>query len=149
MGTIALSDLYGLLLQPLEAALGVRQRLIVIPDGELHKVPLCGAADAGWPLPGGCDLLRGKTGVAPTVDLLLVANPAFDDQAVLHMATLPVEAVRAADFAAWFTPLPGTAKVQPQSRGANRELLRHYNESWGCVGSNKSGEMRWHGAPAV
>jgi CHAT domain-containing protein len=133
----ALSDLYERLLQPLEAAVGTRQRLILSPDGELNRVPFAAlrTPDGRYLVEqrvlsyvaSGCDLLRGPTGVAPTVDLLLVANPAFDDQAVLHTAAVSGEAVRARDFAARFRQLPGTAReaqtVPPLVKGAQKQIL--------------------------
>jgi CHAT domain-containing protein len=136
-GDAVLSELYGLLLQPLEPAIGSRQRLIVSPDGELNKVPFAAlrTPDGHYLVEqrtlsyvaSGRDLLRGKTGVAPTVDLVLVANPAFDDRAGLHMATLSAETVRAVDFAAPFAPLPGTAAeartIPPLLKGTRKQVL--------------------------
>lgn len=115
-----LADLYTLLLRPLEGALGGCQRLIVSPDGELSKVPFAAlrTPDGHYLIEkmtisyvaSGRDLLRGDTGEKPTTDLLLVANPAFDDQEVLKKATLDTDAVRAGDYSGRFESLPGTAE---------------------------------------
>lgn len=116
----ALSELYGLLLQPLGVAVRSRERLIVSPDGELNKVPFAALRTPDGQyliekltvsyLASGRDLLRGKAEVAPTMDLLLVANPAFDDREAFQTAALSEEAVRAANYGERFAPLPGTAE---------------------------------------
>ena len=117
-----LTELYQLILQPLEKALGVRKRLIISPDGELNRVPFAAlrTPDGRYLVEqmtvsyvtSGRDLLRGTTEVSPSIDLLLVANPAFDNSEILQIASAPSEdAVRAANFGTRkFTPLPGTAE---------------------------------------
>lgn len=131
-----LSELYSLLLQPLETALGPRGRLSVSPDGELNNVPFAAlrAPDGHYLVEkmtlsyvaSGRDLLRGKTGVAPTVSLLLAANPAFDDQEVFKVTATSEEAVRAADYQKSFLPLPGTAEeariIPPLVKGTQKVL---------------------------
>jgi CHAT domain-containing protein len=117
-----LAELYTLLLQPLETALGSRQRLIVSPDGELNNVPLAAlrTPDGRYLVEqmtisyvaSGRDLLRGKTDIPSTVDLLLVANPAFDNRESLQVASAPSEnALRTADCSAKkFATLERTAE---------------------------------------
>jgi CHAT domain-containing protein len=133
-----LAELYTLLLQPLETAMGSRKRLIVSPDGELNNIPFAAlrAPDGHYLVEqvtisyvaSGRDLLRGKAKFLPTVDLLLVANPAFDNRETLQVAAAPSEnAVRAADFGARkFSPLLGTAEearlIPPLIKGTQRVL---------------------------
>ncbi|MGH7960314.1 MAG: tetratricopeptide repeat protein [Candidatus Binatia bacterium] len=132
-----LAELYRLLLQPLEAVLGTRERLIVSPNGELNKLPFAAlrTPDGHYLVEkmtlsyvaSGRDLLRGKTNVSPTVDLLLVANPAFDDKGVLQVAAASGDAPRAADYGTKkFTPLPGTAEearvIPPLIKGTHKVL---------------------------
>jgi len=132
-----LSDLYRLLLEPLETAIGPRKRLIVSPDGELNKVPFVAlrTPDGHYLVEkmtlsyvaSGRDLLRGKTDIAPTVDLLLVANPAFDDKEVLQVVAASGDALRAADYGKRkFRPLPGTAQearvLPPLIKGTHKVL---------------------------
>jgi CHAT domain-containing protein len=133
-----LADLYRLLLQPLETTLRTRTRLIVSPDGELKNIPFAAlrTLDGRYLVEhltvsyvaSGRDLLRGKTDTPPTVDLLLVANPAFDNREALQVAVVSSEnAVRAADFSARkFSPLPGTAEearlISPLIKGTQRVL---------------------------
>ncbi len=133
-----LSALYTLLLQPLEAALGSRTRLIVSPDGELNNIPFAAlrTPDSRYlvekltlsSVASGRDLLRGKTGVDPATTLLLVANPAFNDGKVLQVAAVASseEAVRAADYRKSFPSLPGTAEeariIPPLVKGTQKVL---------------------------
>jgi CHAT domain-containing protein len=135
----ALGQLYSRLLQPLEPAIDGTGILIVSPDGELNKVPF-----AALRLPtgrylierravsyvaSGRDLLRGKSGVPPTLNMLLVANPAFDDRSALRASAFrsrPV--VRAPDYQpVEYPPLPGTAAeaklIPPLVRGSKRILV--------------------------
>jgi CHAT domain-containing protein/Tfp pilus assembly protein PilF len=112
----ALSELYRLLLQPLAPALGSYQQLLVSPDGELNKVPFAAlrAPDGRYLVEthtvpyvaSGRDLLRGDSAATSSVDLLLLANPAY--------GAPPPEG----DF---FDPLPGTAKeakaIRPLVKG--------------------------------
>lgn len=149
----ALSELYGLLLQPLEAALGLVVRAaIVSPDGELNKVPFAAlrTPDGRYLVEkltfsyvaSGRDLLRGKTEVAPTMDLLLVTNPAFDDREVLQMAALSEEAVRATDYGKRFDPLPGTAEearvIPPLVKGTKKKVLEGRQATESAVRTTKS-----------
>jgi CHAT domain-containing protein/Tfp pilus assembly protein PilF len=133
-----LADLYGSLLAPLEARIDARQRLIVSPDGEINRAPFSALrTPTGRYLvedrlvshvTSGRDLLRAKTGVAPTVTLLLVANPAFDDKEALR-STRPRQgrAVRPAGFRRSFGSLPGTAEeaeaIKPLVAGTKKVLL--------------------------
>ncbi len=134
---VELTELYALLFQPLEAVLSSRVQLIVSPDGELNNVPFAAlrTQDGHYLVEkttvsyvaSGRDLLRGKSGVDPTVALLLVANPAFDDGKVLQMAAASSEeALRASDYRKSFPPLPGTAEeariIPPLIKGAQKVL---------------------------
>jgi tetratricopeptide (TPR) repeat protein len=116
-----LAALYTQVLRPIDAAVGTRSRLIVSPDGELHKLPF-GALrtpDGQYLIEqrvvsyvaSGRDLVRGKSGVAPGMMLVLAANPAFDDRAVLRSGGVRSRsAIRAADYQhVEYPPLPGTA----------------------------------------
>ena len=74
-------------------SIGARTTVIVSPDGELNRVPFPALQRRTGNyvveqrtvsyVTSGRDLLRGKTGVSPTVSMVLVANPAFDDKKVL------------------------------------------------------------------
>lgn len=121
------------------------------PDGELNKVPFAALRTPdGYYLvekltlsyvASGRDLLRGKTSVASSVDLLLVANPAFDDSEVLHTAALSEEAVRATDYGERFTPLPGTAeeaRVIPQLVEGTKKILEGSQAIESAVRATKS-----------
>jgi CHAT domain-containing protein/lipopolysaccharide biosynthesis regulator YciM len=132
-----LTDLYTLLLRPLEAALGGCKWLVVSPDGELSKVPFAALrTPEGHYLieqmtvsyvASGRDLLRGASEDKPTTDLLLVSNPAFDDQKVLHQPTGSEDAVRAGDYSERFEPLPGTAeeaRVVPTLLSGSQQVLQ-------------------------
>jgi CHAT domain-containing protein len=113
----ALSELYRLLLQPLEPVVGSYQQLLVSPDGELNKVPFAAlrASDGRYLVENhmvsyvasGRDLLRGDSAAPSGVDLLLLANPAYGDP--------PPEQEGS------FDPLPGTAEeakaIRPLVRG--------------------------------
>jgi CHAT domain-containing protein len=134
-----LAALYKQILQPIDTAVGTRTRLIVSPDGELHKVPF-GALrtpDGQYLIEqrvvsyvaSGRDLVRGKSGVDPNMMLVLAANPAFDDRAVLRSGTMRTRsAVRAADYQhIEYPPLPGTAgeaqAIPPLLSGAKKILV--------------------------
>jgi len=116
-----LAALYKQVVQPIDGAVGARTRLIVSPDGELHKVPF-GALrtpDGQYLIEqrvvsyvaSGRDLVRGKSGVDPGMMLVLAANPAFDDRGVLRSGVMRSRsAIRAADYQhIEYPPLPGTA----------------------------------------
>ncbi|MBM4259562.1 MAG: CHAT domain-containing protein [Deltaproteobacteria bacterium] len=115
-----LERLYDVILRPLIPALRGRKRLIISPDGNLNKVPFVALRTPKGRyliedmtvsyVTSGRDLLRGESEAKPTTDLLLVANPAFDNQEVLRTVTNPEEALRAGDYGEHFTPLPGTAQ---------------------------------------
>jgi CHAT domain-containing protein len=115
-----LTELYNLLFLPLQDILGSRTRLFVSPDGELSKVPFAAlrTPDGHYLVEqlavsfvsSGRDLLRDESGEDTTMDLLLVANPAFDNREVSQRMALSEDAVRADDYAERFEPLPGTAE---------------------------------------
>lgn len=136
----ALTALHTQLLQPLkdaQDAVGTCARLIVSPDGELNKVPFAALRRPDGLylvekqiisyVASGRDLLRHETDVAATLDLLLVANPAFDDQEALHTTPLTGEVLRTTDFGERFDPLPGTAEearvIPPLVTGAQKRIL--------------------------
>lgn len=133
----ALADLYARIVQPLEASLGARQHLIVSPDGELNEAPLPAlrTPDGHYLIEqrtvslvtSGRDLVRGKTGIPSTVDMLLVANPAFDDQHVGRGGRARDSAPRIGATRSAFGPLPGTAEeaeaIQPLIQGNKKVLL--------------------------
>jgi CHAT domain-containing protein len=114
-----LAELYERLLRPLAPALGTRTRLILSPDGKLNKLPFAAlrTPDGHYLIEqmtlsyvaSGRDLLR-EGSTESTLDLALVANPAFDDTEVQQHASLSGDAVRASDYAQRFAPLPGTAE---------------------------------------
>jgi CHAT domain-containing protein len=109
----ALSELYRLLLQPLAPVVGSHQQLLVSPDGELNKVPFAAlrAPDGRYLVEkhtvsyvaSGRDLLQGDSAAASSVDLLLLANPAYS-------APPPEQAGRSGGFTGSFLPLPGTVE---------------------------------------
>lgn len=133
----ALAELYGMILRPLESAIGPARRLIVSPDGELNKVPFAGLrTPQGHYLieervvsyvTSGRDLMRDKTGTAPTVGLLLAANPAFDDKTAVASADGPARATRGRSLNVIFPQLPGTAEeaqiITPLVSGTPKVLL--------------------------
>ncbi|HZA22176.1 MAG TPA: CHAT domain-containing protein, partial [Dehalococcoidia bacterium] len=102
----ALAELYRLLFQPLAPSVGSHQQLLVSPDGELNKVPFAAlrAPDGRYLVEthtvsyvaSGRDLLRSDSAAPSSVDLLLLANPAY--------GAPPPEQEDS------FDPLPGTAK---------------------------------------
>ena len=134
-----LTELYAQVVQPLQPAIGTSGTLIVSPDGELNKVPFAALRlpDGGYVIErrpvsyvaSGRDLMRGKTGVSPTLNMLLVANPAFDDRGALRASVFrsrPV--VRATDYQkVQYPPLPGTAEeaklIPVLVTGAKKVLL--------------------------
>jgi CHAT domain-containing protein len=75
----------------------------------------------------GRDLLRPQSGVASTMDLLLVADPAYDDQEVLAASVMSTEMVPASTLGVRFTPLPGTAAeariIPPLVGGTKQRIL--------------------------
>jgi len=131
-----LRELHQLLMQPLAAAIGARPRLIVSPDGEINKVPFEALRTPAnrylveertlSHVTSGRDLLRTKTGIAPTMTLLLVANPAFDDKSAAAEGGRRRE-TRPGGLRRNFGALPGTAQeaeaIQPLVTGTKRVLL--------------------------
>jgi CHAT domain-containing protein len=132
----ALADLYTRVLRPVEAPVGARQHLIVSPDGELNEAPLPAlrTPDGHYLVEqrtvslvtSGRDLLRGKTGVPSTLDMLLVANPAFDAEEAGRGGRAREAAPRVGETRGAFGPLPGTAEeaeaIQPLVQG-NKKVL--------------------------
>jgi CHAT domain-containing protein/FHA domain-containing protein len=74
----------------------------------------------------GRDLLRDWGEERPTVDLFLVANPAFDDRPALSPEGMDEGALRATDYRGQFTRLPGMAQearvIPPLLKGTQRIL---------------------------
>lgn len=134
----ALSKLYGAIIAPLGTAIGAQQRLIVSPDSQLNRVPFPAlkTSDGRYlveqriisAVSSGRDLLREKAAVAPDLNLLLVANPAFDDKNALPTGGRRGRALRPASFRGTFGPLPGTAQeaaaIQPLISGKQKILVR-------------------------
>lgn len=115
----ALATLAQKILQPLAPYMGTFPLLIVSPDGELNRVPFAAlrTPDDRYLIEhvtlvyvaSGRDFLQERNGEPATVDLLLVANPDFDNQHVLGGTALAA-VERAGDFDRGFAPLPGTAQ---------------------------------------
>jgi CHAT domain-containing protein len=115
----SLTKLSTLIWTPLTGTLGNVDHVLVSPDGLLNLVPF-----AALPTGDGRYLLeqyrvayvtsgRELVGVKdrafhPTTDLLLVANPAYDNKMVA--ASGADTAVRSRDFRGHFSPLPGTER---------------------------------------
>jgi CHAT domain-containing protein/tetratricopeptide (TPR) repeat protein len=132
-----LSRLYDVLLRPLEPALGARRRLIVSPDGEINTVPFAALKTTSGEylvethmvsyVASGRDLARGESDVRPTISLLLVANPAFDDEAAVSGARGSERGGRISRVGVRFGPLPGTAEearlIPPLIPGTKRVLM--------------------------
>ncbi|MGH8010052.1 MAG: CHAT domain-containing protein, partial [Candidatus Binatia bacterium] len=116
----ALAALSQMVLQPLAPHIGARTQLIVSPDGELNRVPFAAlqTADGRYLIEhlnlayvaSGRDLLQDQGRAPATVDLLLVANPAFNSRDGLGGTTLAAAVERAGDFDNGFAPLLGTAQ---------------------------------------
>ncbi len=115
----SLAALHQRLWAPLLPALGTAEHVILSPDGQLNLVPFAALMDPkGRPLveryrltylTSGRDLLHpGGPAAQPEVALLLVADPAFDATAPSSGEAGP--AVRSADLALQFAPLPGTVQ---------------------------------------
>jgi CHAT domain-containing protein len=132
-----LAELYALLVRPLDATLGARQHVIVSPDGELNEAPLQAlrTPDGHYLVEqrtvsfvtSGRDLLRQKTGIPSTMDMLLVANPAFDAQESGRGSRAREPAPRVGATRSAFGPLPGTAEeaetIQPLIQGSKKVLV--------------------------
>jgi len=132
-----LAQLYQQVLQPIEAAAGASGPLIVSPDGELHKVPFAALENGDGKylverravtyVTSGRDLTRGKSGVAPTMTMLMAANPAFGDRGVFKSSVIRARPVRAPDYGPIeYPPLPGTAEeaqlIPPLVKGEKKVL---------------------------
>jgi CHAT domain-containing protein/Flp pilus assembly protein TadD len=135
----ALSDLYRRILAPLGTAATSDGPLIVSPDGELNKAPFAAlmAPDGHYVVErrvvsyvaSGRDLTREKSDTPPTLNLLLAANPAFDDRNVFRAGSFRSQpAVRAPDYKKTaYPPLPGTAEeahaIPPLVKGTKKVLV--------------------------
>ena len=131
-----MTQLYRLLFQPLVEAIGAHTRLLISPDGELSRVPFAALRTPEGRyviedftisyVSSGRDLLRDRDSTSTPVDLLLVANPAFDEQAALRSTTLADATVRARDYNGQFASLPGTAeearRISPLFTGTKQVL---------------------------
>ena len=114
----SLAQLSALVWKPLASSLGQADRLIVSPDGRLNLVPFAALVEGtGQPLveryhltyvSSGRELITTGDAFAPESELLLVANPAYDQTA--PEASSPGTALRSRDFRRHFDPLPGTER---------------------------------------
>jgi CHAT domain-containing protein/Tfp pilus assembly protein PilF len=147
----ALADLYNKLLRPLEAVLGSRKRLIISPDGELNRVPFAAlrTPDGHYLIEkmavsyvtSGRDLLWDAGGERSTIDLLLIADPAFDDREALRQKPGAKDAIRARDYRAHFDSLPATAeeaKIIPKLLKGTQQILQGKEATELAVRSQKS-----------
>ena len=116
---VSLKGLSSTLWAPLTAALGQTDKVLLSPDGLLSLVPLAALPDgegrflleryrlayvtSGRELVGMADARR-----QPAMDLLLVANPAYDT--MLVGASDLGGALRSRDYRGHFLPLPGTQR---------------------------------------
>jgi len=114
-----LQELHAQVWAPLEKALGKSDKVVLSPDGLLNLVPFAALQDSqGRSLVERYQLAyvtsgRELVGVAgalprPDSDLLLVANPSFDQKG--SDAGRQGTALRSREFRGVFTPLPGTER---------------------------------------
>jgi CHAT domain-containing protein len=114
-----LQELYVQVWTPLEKALGKADKVVLSPDGLLNLVPFAALVDSqGHSLVERYQLayvtsgreLVGVEGAVPQPgsDLLLVANPSFDQKG--SGAGRQGTALRSREFRGVFTPLPGTER---------------------------------------
>ena len=115
----SLADLYVQVWAPLEKALGKADKVVLSPDGLLNLVPFAALVDnQGRSLVERYQLayvtsgreLVGADGAMPKPDsdLLLVANPSFDQKG--SDSGRPGTALRSREFRGVFSPLPGTER---------------------------------------
>ena len=114
----SLAQLSALVWTPLVSALGQADTLIVSPDSQLNLVPFAALVErTGQPLVeryhltyvgSGRELLTTGAAFTPETELLLVANPAYDQTA--PEASGPGTTLRSRDFRGHFDPLPGTER---------------------------------------
>jgi CHAT domain-containing protein/Tfp pilus assembly protein PilF len=114
-----LQELYAQVWAPMEKALGKADKVVLSPDGLLNLVPFAALVDSqGRSLVERYQLayvtsgreLVGVEGAMPRPDsdLLLVANPSFDQKG--SDAGRQGAALRSREFRGVFTPLPGTER---------------------------------------
>ena len=115
----ALAALSQQLWAPLQGAIGSAPQLILSPDGLLTLVPFAALPNADGRflleshrlayVTSGRELIRGTgSTVSHPSELVLVANPAYDDKR--SGAGEAVAALRSRDFRNHFSPLPGTER---------------------------------------
>ena len=114
----SLAQLSALVWKPLASVIGNVDKLIVSPDGQLNLVPFAALEDGrGQPLveryhvayvSSGRELITTGAAFTPETELLLVANPAYDQ--TVPTASSPGTALRSRDFRGHFDPLPGTER---------------------------------------
>ena len=135
-GLRSLEDLYAGLWAPLELALGSADKILLSPDGLLNLVPFAALQDGRGRslveryklayLAGGKELAGSEeTPPRPGSDLLLVANPAFDQKVPASAGA--DSALRSRDFRAVFSPLPGTEREGQEIAaliGSNGEMTQ-------------------------
>lgn len=133
----ALTNVSQQLFRPLEGFLPGISRLIMSPDSLLNLVPFAALITSESHylvekftlvyMTSGGDLLRSHRHVSPTMDLLLVANPAFDDTTVFPIAALPAVPGQATQVPGPFTALPGTTEearsIPPLIQGTRKRVL--------------------------
>jgi CHAT domain-containing protein len=134
----SLAGLYTSLWSPLVPVFGSADHIVLSPDGLLNLIPFSAlrAPDGRFLLEryhlayvaSGRELVsRGDSLVPPNVELLLVANPAFDD--TISGGANPDAAVRSRDFGGTFSPLPGTAREANEipplvaGEGAKKQIM--------------------------
>jgi CHAT domain-containing protein/Tfp pilus assembly protein PilF len=130
----ALARLEAAVWQPLASSLAGRRRVVLGPDGELNKVPFAALRTTKGRylveetllshVASGRDLLREKEASQASVDLFLVANPAFDYNGGGGGRG---EAIRSVGYRGFhYPPLPGTAEeaqvIPPLLKGRIRVL---------------------------
>ena len=114
----SLAQLSALVWKPLASVIGNVNQLIVSPDGQLNLVPFAALVEGtGQPLlerfhvayvSSGRELITSVAAFTPETELLLVANPAYDQ--LVPAASSPGSALRSRDFRGHFDPLPGTER---------------------------------------
>jgi CHAT domain-containing protein len=114
----SLVQLSALVWKPLASVIGKVDKIIVSPDGQLNLVPFAALVDTtGQPLveryhvayvSSGRELITTGAAFPPETQLLLVANPAYDQK--MPAASSAATVLRSRDFSGHFDPLPGTER---------------------------------------
>jgi CHAT domain-containing protein len=114
----SLAQLSALVWTPLANVIEKVDTIIVSPDGQLNLVPFAALVDrTGQPLveryhvayvSSGRELITTAAAFTPETELLLVANPAYDQ--TVPAASSSTTVLRSRDFRGHFDPLPGTER---------------------------------------